>query len=81
MEMIEPVFVSDHQFSVVGQTYLEETEAEEFLSGYLALWHPLVLSRMAALPRICSVLDLTGQVAKILAVVGEKEKIDRKSVV
>lgn len=75
MEMIEPVFVSDHQFSVVGQTYLEETEAEEFLSGYLALWHPLVLSRMAALPRICSVLDLTGQVAKILAVVGGKEKI------
>lgn len=75
MEMIEPVFVSDHQFSVVGPTYLEETDAENFLSGYLSLWHPIVLSRMASLPRICSVLDLAGQVAKILAVVGENEKI------
>jgi len=75
MEMIEPVFVSDHQFSVVGQTYLEEPEAEAFLSGYLALWHPVVLCRMASLPRICSVLDLTGSVAKTLAVVGEKGKV------
>ena len=76
MEMIEPVFLSDHQFSVVGQTYLEETEAQAFLSGFLTLWHPVVLSRMVCLPRICSVLDLTDSVAKSLVVIGAKGKYD-----
>lgn len=77
MEMIEPVFVSDHQFSVVGPTFLEEGEAKAFLSGYLSLWHPVVLARAVALPRISNSLDLSEPVAKTLAVVADKTHFEK----
>ena len=69
MELLEPVFVSDHQFSVVGPTSLDEMVAAQFLNGYLALWHPAIIVRAAVLPKIVAELDVSNAFAKKLALV------------
>ena len=69
MELLEPVFVSDHQFSVVGPTSLDEMVAAQFLNGYLALWHPAIIVRAAVLPKIVAELDVSSSFAKKLALV------------
>lgn len=82
MELLEPIVVSDHAFSVTGPTLLDSYKSGKLLYSYLALWHPLILVQSACLPRIVPLKELGGRGTGILALVleeGDAEQLQMNS--